>query len=67
MQPGQIALFGVAVAWTLAWKGFALWKAAHKNDKWWFIVMMLPVNTLGILEILYFFFFGERKSLGGKE
>jgi len=67
MAPGQIVLFALAIAWTLVWKGFALWKAARKADKWWFIVLLLPINTIGILEILYFFFFGNRKSLAGKE
>jgi len=46
--------------WVLPWKGLALWKAAHKKDQWWFIVMLV-VNTLGILEILYIYVFSRRK------
>ncbi|MFA6407249.1 MAG: DUF5652 family protein [Candidatus Paceibacterota bacterium] len=61
-SPVEWALLGVALLWTLMWKGFALWKAARKNDKWWFIAMIVPVNTLGILEIFYVFFFSERKN-----
>ncbi|MFA6364897.1 MAG: DUF5652 family protein [Candidatus Paceibacterota bacterium] len=68
-SPSQWALLGIALAWTFAWKGFALWKAARKSDKWWFIAMILPINTLGILEIFYIFFFSEKKNIkkGPKE
>lgn len=48
------------VLWTLPWKGVALWRAARKNDTIWFVVLLL-VNTLGILEILYIFIFNKRK------
>jgi hypothetical protein len=48
--------------WTLPWKGVALWKAVKNSHKWWFIVLLV-VNTLGILEILYIFVFGKRKKL----
>lgn len=47
--------------WTIPWKGFALWKSARRGDKIWFVVLLL-VNTLAILEILYIFFFSERKA-----
>ncbi|PIR69397.1 MAG: hypothetical protein COU47_03440 [Candidatus Niyogibacteria bacterium CG10_big_fil_rev_8_21_14_0_10_46_36] len=46
-------IFTILLAlWTLPWKGFALWRAAHRNDKWWFVVFLI-VNTAGILEIVY--------------
>jgi len=48
------AVVGVLVLWSLAWKGFALWRAARRNDKTWFFVLLF-VNTLGILEIIYYF------------
>ena len=48
--------------WTLPWKGVALWKAATKIDKWWFIALLI-INTLAVLEILYIFIFSKRKSL----
>jgi len=54
--------------WSLTWKGFALWKAAKKNSIPWFIIL-LAVNTMGILEILYIFVFskmGEKKSSNKK-
>jgi len=44
----------VLVIWTLIWKGPALWKAARSSKKIWFIVLLL-VNTVGILDIIYLF------------
>jgi len=52
----------LAVLWVLPWKGVALWKAAKNNHKGWFVALLV-INTLGILEILYIFVFGKRKSL----
>jgi uncharacterized protein YpmS len=49
------------VAWCLPWKGVALWKAVRKNDKWWFIALLV-INTLAILEILYIFVFSKMKG-----
>lgn len=59
-------VMAIVFVWALAWKGLALWKAARKNDKWWFIALLI-INLLGILEIIYYFGFSERKSLKGKE
>jgi hypothetical protein len=47
--------------WTIPWKGIALWKAAKKEDKIWFIVLLV-VNTAAILEILYIFLFSRDKE-----
>jgi len=47
--------FVVVLAWSLVWKGLALWRAAHRGEKVWFIVFLI-FNTLGILEIIYLFF-----------
>lgn len=44
----------LAVVWSLLWKGLALWRAAKRGEKVWFVVFLL-VNTLGILEIIYLF------------
>ncbi|MBI5466018.1 MAG: hypothetical protein HY974_01865 [Candidatus Kerfeldbacteria bacterium] len=49
----------LAVAWSLPWKGVALWRAARRDERWWFIVLLV-VNTLAILEILYIFIFSRR-------
>jgi len=57
-------ILAIISIWALVWKGFALWKASKKNSIIWFI-LLLVVNTLGILEILYIYVFselGRRKS-----
>jgi hypothetical protein len=51
------------VVWTLVWKGLALWRAAREESKWWFVILLV-VNTLGILEILYFFVFSRTAREG---
>jgi len=38
--------------WTLAWKGWALWKASKNNHLPVFIVFLV-LNTMGIAEIIY--------------
>ena len=43
------------VLWSIVWKGLALWRAAKRHDKLWFVVFLV-VNTAGILEIVYLFF-----------
>jgi hypothetical protein len=49
--------------WELIWKGFALWRSGKNNQPAWFIVMLI-LNTAGILEILYLFVFAKRTSKG---
>ena len=46
--------------WTLPWTGIALWKSAQRGEKWWFIILLV-VNTIGLLEILYIFIFSKKK------
>jgi len=51
---------GIAVVaiWEAVWKLIAMWKAAHKDSVVWFIVLAI-FNTVGILPILYIYFFSE--------
>jgi len=46
--------------WTIIWKGIALWKSARDGSKPWFIVLLI-LNTCGLLEILYIYVFGKKK------
>lgn len=48
------------VAWSVLWKGLALWHAARRGQYWWFMILLV-VNTLGILEIIYLFFVAKLK------
>ena len=59
MVPGMFFLFLVLVGWSLLWKAIALWKAARNDDKIWY-VLLLVVNTAGILEIIYIYFFSKK-------
>jgi len=43
------------------WKGRALWKAARKTRKIWFIAILI-LNTMGLLEIAYLFLFDKDKK-----
>lgn len=49
------------VAWSVVWKGLALWRAGRKEHLAWFIVLLI-VNTCGILEIIYLLTAGKKTS-----
>ncbi|MDO8557401.1 MAG: DUF5652 family protein [Candidatus Jorgensenbacteria bacterium] len=51
-------VLAVVVAWSLIWKGLALWKAARNDSKPWFVALLI-VNTAGLLEILYIFWLNK--------
>lgn len=53
------------VAWSLFWKGLALWRAAKDNQQYWFTVILI-INTLGVLEIVYLLRFAKKKTLWKK-
>ena len=55
-------LIAIIVIWSLAWKGIALWKAAQLSQKKWFILLLI-VNTFGILEILYIRFVARKYTV----
>ncbi|GEM_PF-832268 len=57
LPPGTLL---VLVVWTLVWKGLALWRSARADQPVWFVVLLI-VNTVGILEILYLVFFAPRR------
>jgi hypothetical protein len=47
-------LIFLLVIWTIFWKGLALWHSGRRAQPWWFVVLLI-VNTIGILEIIYLF------------
>jgi hypothetical protein len=47
-------LFILLIIWSIFWKGLALWHAGRRGQPWWFVIMLV-VNTAGILEIIYLF------------
>jgi hypothetical protein len=44
----------VLALWSLFWKGLALWHSGRRGQPWWFVILLV-VNTVGILEIIYLF------------
>ncbi len=50
---GPIPLMALLV-WSIFWKGLALWHSGRRGQPRWFLVLLL-VNTLGVLEIVYLF------------
>ena len=47
------------LAWTVFWKGFALWTASKKDHKKWFVALVI-INTFGILDIVYLFWVAKK-------
>ena len=48
----MMSYIGIIVFVELALKGLALWKAARKNQMYWFIALLV-LNTAGILPAVY--------------
>jgi hypothetical protein len=61
MEPQYTTFLILMMLWSLPWKGIAMWKAARNNSRTWFIVLLV-VNTVGLLDIAYIFFFANKKQ-----
>lgn len=57
---GNEVWIGLLTLWVLPWKGVALWKAAQRKEQGWFIVLLV-VNTIGLLEMFYVLYWTKRK------
>ena len=59
LASGSIIGFGILIAIVaiavIFLKGYSLWFAARRGEKVWFIILLI-LNTLGILELIYIFF-----------
>ena len=65
-NPKAQLVFLLLSIWVLIWKGIALWRSAHNNQRNWFIALLV-INTFGILEIVYIFYFSSlRRSTDRK-
>lgn len=60
-HPGYFFLAFLAAVWSITWKGIALWKAARLGHRNWFIALLV-VNTIGILEIIYIYWFSRKQG-----
>lgn len=54
-------VMAVLTIWDLVWRGKALWRAAKNSSLYWFIALLV-VNSLGILPIIYIYFFSKKKK-----
>jgi Family of unknown function (DUF5652) len=61
LTPGVKLLVALLIIWSVVWKGIALWKAARNTHTVWYVVMLI-VNTAGILEIIYIFGFSKKRQ-----
>jgi hypothetical protein len=59
-----VALVAAAIV-ELVLKGMATWRAAHHNDIVWF-VLLLVLDTVGILPLIYLLFFSKTKKKAAK-
>lgn len=57
---GQNVLIYLLYVWSLFWKGIALWRSAQLKQRNWFVVMLV-LNTLGLLEIVYLLRFSKKR------
>lgn len=53
-------LFAVLAVWTTFWEGLALWKAAGRREKGWFVALLI-FNIGGVIPIMYLFLFNDKK------
>ncbi len=51
----------LAVIVELILKGFALWRAAQRGEKGWFVALLV-INTVGIFPLVYLLVTGKKKE-----
>ena len=54
-------LFLLILVWSLIWKGLALWRAARRQEKVWYVILLV-LNTVGIAEIIYLLVTREKEK-----
>lgn len=60
-----LAILVTFAVWSVCWKGIALWISARRDDKYWFIALLL-INTLGLLDIIYIYKFSKSAQTKGQ-
>ena len=58
LHPNSPILY-LLIAWSIIWKGTALWRAARNRQLAWYLALLI-VNTVGLLEIVYLIFFRKK-------
>lgn len=60
MTPSTLNWILLAIAlWTIPWKVYAVWTAAKRREKKWFVAMLI-LNTVALLEIFYIFMIAKK-------
>lgn len=60
-------LFFILMFAVVALKGYALWNAAKRDEKGWFVALLI-INTFGVLELVYLYFVvGKWKNIKSNE
>jgi len=59
--PALQAFIFLAVILEITLKGFALWRAAQRGEKGWFVALMV-INTVGIFPLVYLLVTGKKKE-----
>ena len=60
LNPNSPILY-ILIAWSIIWKGIALWHSARNKQLVWYIALLI-LNTVGIFEIVYLVFFKKRQN-----
>ena len=58
-----VALVAAAIV-ELVLKGMAMWRASKRNDLAWFVILLV-LDTVGILPLIYLLFFSKDKKKAG--
>jgi hypothetical protein len=61
----RLAIAAVAI-WDVTWKGLALWQAAKRRQRVWFIALLF-LNTAGALPITYLVMMKRRDAAKDQE
>ncbi len=49
----------ILTIWAIPWKVYAVWTAAQRKEKAWFVSLII-LNTFAILEIYYIFWIAKK-------
>lgn len=62
-NPFLVALVILVSIIQLLIKAFAIWRASQLKQRNWFIALfiLIPLNELGIIEIIYLFWFAKKR------
>lgn len=53
-------IIALLVTWSIVWKFIALWKAARRDQRLWYIILTLVPPLAGAVEMFYVFFIAPR-------